>query len=612
MESYYQRSINTILKNVVAIYSNIFIEDESDLISTIQMLENDPQRLFYRLFLRKATWFRVSKLDYRDIEDIPTSNLTLIDLKLCEGMSDSINDYLDLLSIEELKDYCRKRKLTVKSATRDNLIEAVISSKSSHQQTLSFGPCKKLKVSNAVSIVDSVKQFCGPIVRIVPDKLEGFSKIVDLFFVASSGNGDADNLATAILTDLNRRKYPEYQIERSGPLFNSRLQWKRYEEARYEANAVGEFLVEDEKVDVERLSYYVSDILHRWTSELKQSSYYESIRYFLRRHTPGWIYTKCLGILAELLERLRFYEKSTILYEMLLSQALFCHGKRGKWWERSALNLHKHLRRPDEALNICSEGLEDPHVRTDSRLALMRRKAKIEKDESWEEHPIEEIIIEGVLETTGSSGRKLVFRINEDTTGSVEDLVLYHFSINGDWNGMHTESSVYTSLFTILFWDIIYHPVLDVFQSPHQTCPLDFYTDNFYPEREHLIINRLSHISREGYWKDELVEGYNSHHGTVCVGVSWESYSLEDLWNVMRAVGGKALAVIFKSFAEDYKNHLSGMPDLILWRDKDGFVEHMLVEVKSARDRLSDAQRHWSYIFSNAGVKMIVCKVKHP
>src|SRR5690606_17891405 len=126
--------------------------------------------------------------------------------------------------------------------------------------------------------------------------------------------------------------------------------------------------------------------------------------------------------------------------------------------------------------------------------------------------------------------------IDEDTTGSVEDLVLHYFQVNGDWKGLHTESSIYTTLFTILFWDIIFYPILDVFQSPFQACPLDFCTDNFYPERKELIDERLRLIHDQTYWKDELVASYNEHHGTVCIGVSWESYSLEDLWNVMQAV----------------------------------------------------------------------------
>jgi len=245
-------------------------------------------------------------------------------------------------------------------------------------------------------------------------------------------------------------------------------------------------------------------------------------------------------------------------------------------------------------------------------MAFRRRKVKLEKDTEWEEDPIEEVTIEAKSVETGQSGRKLIFEIDEDTKGTVEELVLNHFADSGDWTGFHTESSVYTTLFGIMFWDIIFAPISDVFQTPYQSCPLDFATDNFYPERASLINGRLERIAAEDDLKSLLVLHYNEHHGRACVGVAWESFTLEQLWHVIKAVGGPALSAIFRVLAEDYKNHRSGMPDLILYRPgPEGTLEHMLVEVKSARDRLSDAQRHWAGIFRQFGVRMIVCKVKH-
>jgi Fanconi-associated nuclease 1 len=178
---------------------------------------------------------------------------------------------------------------------------------------------------------------------------------------------------------------------------------------------------------------------------------------------------------------------------------------------------------------------------------------------------------------------------------------------------LHTESSVYTTLFSLLFWDILFGPVPDVFQSPYQAAPLDFHTDSFYLARKEAIDARLVAIAEERHWKEALVSTWNSQHGRICVGISWESYDLDQLWSVMQAVGGPALSVLFRSLAEDQKHSRSGMPDLILWHKTEGEgMEHLLVEVKSARDRLSDAQRHWAWIFHHAGIRMLVCKVKHP
>lgn len=141
-------------------------------------------------------------------------------------------------------------------------------------------------------------------------------------------------------------------------------------------------------------------------------------------------------------------------------------------------------------------------------------------------------------------------------------------------------------------------------------CPLDLLSDSFYPSRQAVIDERLTLVS-SGDIKELLLTSYTANHGTACTGISWNSYSLQHLYKVCKAVGGPALAVIFKIFAEDYRGSHSGMPDLVLWRDVGGVEEHLLVEVKSARDRLSDAQRHWAWIFGQHNVNMLVCKVKH-
>lgn len=525
-----------------------------------------------------------------------------------------MDDYLDLLGLDELREFCKKRKISLQGRTkREQLVEAIKCNPLHRQQTLCFGK-GSLGVGRSLGSLEALKETCGPIIRLFDRVAETLPRLTDLFFAASS-DPQSDNLATAILSDLNRRSYPVYEIARSGPLFESRAHWLQWEGAQHLYGALWKRLeASEEDVECLTIDHYVSDVLVRWTSELMRPCYAQR-PYFLRRTSSAWVLTKCLSLLADAYEKTREYDKAVAVYESLLEQDLFCLGRRGQWYERLAVILQRHLKRPDEALQVCTRGLADEWVRTGSRLALRRRKAKLEKNaEGWEEFPIEELVINGELATSGSTGRKLVFRLDEDSVGSVEDLVLHHFAQeeNGNWQGLHTESSVYTTLFSLLFWDILFGPVPDVFQSPYQAAPLDFHTDSFYLARREAIDGRLAAIAQEEYWKEALVNTWNSQHGRICVGVSWEYYDLDQLWSVMRAVGGPALSVLFRSLAEDQKHSRSGMPDLILWRQVGERMEHLLVEVKSARDRLSDAQRHWAWIFHHAGVRMLVCKVKHP
>lgn len=96
---------------------------------------------------------------------------------------------------------------------------------------------------------------------------------------------------------------------------------------------------------------------------------------FLRSFTTGWAYTRILSRGVEVLQRLRQYEV-WVLYccppprrarfhhfhgppplvlqaaveelRALLGQSVFCPDSRGRWWDRLALNLHQHLKRPEQ------------------------------------------------------------------------------------------------------------------------------------------------------------------------------------------------------------------------------------------------------------------------
>jgi len=62
--------------------------------------------------------------------------------------------------------------------------------------------------------------------------------------------------------------------------------------------------------------------------------------------------------------------------------------------------------------------------------------------------------------------------------------------------GLHREGTTVRTLFTLLFWDIIFTEVIvDVFYSQFQTSPLDLFTDNFYASRREVIERRLVAIS---------------------------------------------------------------------------------------------------------------------
>jgi Fanconi-associated nuclease 1 len=190
---------------------------------------------------------------------------------------------------------------------------------------------------------------------------------------------------------------------------------------------------------------------------------------------------------------------------------------------------------------------------------------------------------------------------------------------------------VWATLFGLLLWDVLFSPVEDVFRTPLQTAPLDLDSDAFYPARRAALDAALARVAAGGA-PAMLAAAWGAHCGTLCRGVSWERWSLEELSAIAECVGGAGLGAVCRLLAQDHGGWRGGMPDLLLWRPAQGAVggavKHgavpsrpgsgsasgtaKLVEVKGPRDRLSDQQRAWMAALAAAGVEAEVLKVVEP
>ena len=199
---------------------------------------------------------------------------------------------------------------------------------------------------------------------------------------------------------------------------------------------------------------------------------------------------------------------------------------------------------------------------------------------------------------------------NEDiSTVRVEQYVLEHFELEG-WKGYHEENSIITTLFGLLFWDIIFDSsVPGVFQQPHQSAPLDLYTQFFFESRRDAILSRLDGIKNgEARCLIENVCASNRETQTICVGVNWNRFSTADMVEIAECIGPSALSRICELFARQYWSHRGGVPDLCLWdMSKKRFK---LVEVKSENDRLSEKQVCWLQFLASVEVDAIVVHVR--
>ncbi|KAG1827560.1 uncharacterized protein BJ212DRAFT_1443532 [Suillus subaureus] len=125
---------------------------------------------------------------------------------------------------------------------------------------------------------------------------------------------------------------------------------------------------------------------------------------------------------------------------------------------------------------------------------------------------------------------------------NVETLALQWYEDQG-FKGIHSETRIITTLFGILFWDIIFLPIPGAFETPFQTAPLDMAEDSFYHARRDPIEIRLKEL--EDGQGEEIVNRVEAEHKarkTWCVGVDWELVEEGEIVEIVRTMLGAAQA----------------------------------------------------------------------
>ncbi|WWC86489.1 uncharacterized protein L201_001366 [Kwoniella dendrophila CBS 6074] len=378
------------------------------------------------------------------------------------------------------------------------------------------------------------------------------------------------------------------------------------------------------------------------------------------RFKTGHVLTRIVYKGATALGILHEYDAECMVLRALLAQRRWRRSKRGAWYDRLALILMNHYNAtPEEkedklrdATQTCIDALLDEDTHMIYRPALSRRLTRLENKlnlPSYERHisyaaltkcETRELSAPRVLENMGQPRfRARSESVRDDREASlgmgdeelraggmgiqqtgksvwlgregevtVEGWVLEWWENKG-YKGFHSESSILTTLFTLLMWPILFSPLPGAFETPYQTAPLDLGEDTFAPSRAQAIETRLEEMSRTKKALEMLNEVYERERpkGTWAVGVNWE-YSSEDLKEILECIGGGAMSGVCRMLAEEYRHRCSGVPDLIVWNYEKR--EARFVEVKGPGDSLSETQKVWIDVLLSSGIPVEVCRVK--
>ncbi|CAN1837765.1 Fanconi-associated nuclease 1 homolog [Linum perenne] len=591
----YQQNFGLLVEEVLRSNLHLFTDEEKKFLDLFLSISDGSQRLFLRLYLRKGPWFRMSSISYPEILN-PNGYMHSIE-HINDLKDSSMEEIFSLLTVSELREISGmlKKKGSLSTRKQDLVAELVSLGRD--------GKCPSLPRL----ILDKT----GTCIKITAKAESLIWRAERLFFL----NGEQD-LRAFLLVDLGVVKYPSYKCTISEQIFSGRCELLAYEEAIEVGQIMDESLDESDSEMVLRcVTIAQSRLYSSCTNDRAIPSETRAISFSC--FSASWVYSKVATLGISFLESKRRYNEAITLLKMLLS--LFtCDGRRGYWTLRLSIDLD-HVGCPNESLTIAENGLLDPWVRAGSKMALQRRIIRLAKPpRRWKppsfvdplKRKIKEVQIQGRPLNCETGTKSRYYGEDGDQCG-VEQLALqYYAGEGGGWQGVHTETGIWLTIFGLLMWDVIFCDVPNVFYNKFQTAPLDFGNDGFYAARKSVIESQLQKI-HDGIAEEILITSWELHLGTACRGVNWERHSLSELRAVVTCTGGPCLASLCRILAEDYRSWSSGMPDLLLWRfHEEGYRgEVKLVEVKGPRDSLSEQQRAWLLLLMDWGFNAEVCKV---
>ncbi|KAJ2754216.1 hypothetical protein H4S06_003614, partial [Coemansia sp. BCRC 34490] len=553
----YLQIFDRILHTVLRAEAHLFSDQERQQLSAFSELDRHSRYLFTRVYMRKREWLRVSALDYGGREVVDQSCkylgarkqnmdpffLTEADIPDCEKA-------LALLLIPELRALAKSRGLKQLSGKPKEALCAMIM-KSTKQRTIVsfFKKNTESQAQRAEELVSEIIGITGPMVCLNPGVAELFERLHMVFFRAAVHvNGD-NTMKLAVLATIGQIRFPKYTIMRSSDLFVSAQNVIEYKALVEIGAAMAELAASPVKLIDDHKRGWELYLAHResWTTHVEAllkdgagggcrtspglcskdttaDTEQLATEYWRRHFTPGWALSRIVVRGAKFAATLKQYKSEEEILISLLSQRTYQLHKRGEWYERLILLYTTHLRPKrakgdseaqdqtvlllKRARETCIRAIQDRDVNTISLHAISKQLGAVEEKLELEErfqfkHPrisgdwqaAPERTFHGVRIKDNTRRGPSLWDGDDQVPCSVEELALWRYRALG-FHGIHSENSMATTLFSLLFWDIIFHPVMGVLDTEYQSHPLDMMSDAFYTNRRPLIDRRLEQIAK--------------------------------------------------------------------------------------------------------------------
>ncbi|KAJ0174196.1 hypothetical protein K1T71_010342 [Dendrolimus kikuchii] len=624
---------------------NLLDGTSQDLLSKSMQLDIPGMRLLCRLYWYKRRWYKLKKLAV-----IAEGKQTISSNRIQENLEQlikqgfitlaernnnlSFDEYEKLLTAKQCSEICKSL-----------LLKCRVSGKKSAMKALSIY-CRGKPIykyfnvgganghsSNCDRVLKLMRDKVGPCYRLSDIASETLDKLYLLMYLGMDYTIIREKkLELMLINDKNRTEtYPidkSMNMDNASTVFNTQEEFERY----FEAHNIYENLLK--QTDPRKKSDIIQDVYEKYKSlAVEETKDYKALPVWLRRFTPAYLYIKIIEKGVEDMKRQEKYQIAVDMLTTLTGQNTFRHHKIGEWYAEKALILHRYIQEYDMAGKTLLQGLQSDIPKA-LKLALQCRakqlvnQKNITLEESIREQlsstlekepPITETeftadhIYKQHMDCEGKGKRKFKTRTeNGATVQAAEDYCLTHYIESGQFtDGRHWEGNMITTIFTLLFWDIIYMKLRGysgIFLTAYQMYPLDMFCSSFYENRKAIIEERLSWIenSTTDVLREEMRKVWDSRPESELSGIN-RGVGWERVCEVCECAGARRLARVCRRLATDYGYARSGFPDLTLWNTNTKQIK--FVEVKTDTDKPSIKQLQWMRYLKSVGIDTGFCYV---
>lgn len=488
---------------VESLYGEILNETEKELIRNFRALPEDAQCLFVRFSNRRGLFFRINKLKYNEIEDIPAALYALEEKGFIEELSVRHEPYteeiLHLFTKEEWLKLAPPTELSLKPLKKPDLIRYL---------------------SHTYTFAQLIAPFAEAVIKV------NFEVEVMMFKFLFFGNRYAD-MTEFVVRDLGKVNFERYRDD----AYTARFATRKEAEDKLMVSLTAERFYEMQEATTP------ADEIFDWFMNWQASVH-------LLSEVAQPSHVRLINRVAAYLERQKLPEQALNVYQ--LTNQIPSRERRVRLLHRMGFM--------EEAMALCEVIAQEPQ-NADERFFAIDFQAKLANTKKRTKKSVTRFLQESERVEISVSYR---YRVEQGVA---------NYFIEKGYGAVHAENYPWRGLFGLIFWDIIYDTNVQAIHHPLQRMPSDFYQPDFFRKRAPQIRQRLALLDTSQKYEQALESTFIEKFGTANVLVDWNEILLELVRLIAQSLTPHQMQAILLEMATNLRENTRGFPDLMVWSE---------------------------------------------